>query len=63
MKKNRVSHTIGINLLIVTSVVAVFPSRVLALGDSIEIPEHASPAKYGNGWVCDQGYREVIRST
>ena len=31
---------------------------VLAGGAAVEIPEHASATRYGEGWVCDRGYRQ-----
>ena len=32
---------------------------VFAQGHSVGMPEHASPERYGSGWECDRGYREI----
>ena len=34
-------------------------SPVFAQVRSDDMPENASPNRYGSGWTCDRGYRKV----
>ena len=34
-------------------------SPVFAQVRSDDMPKNASPNRYGSGWTCDRGYREV----
>ncbi|MBW9271924.1 MAG: hypothetical protein K1566_19970, partial [Candidatus Thiodiazotropha sp. (ex. Lucinisca nassula)] len=59
MNISRCPNSIGIHYLMVILFVALVPYRALAFESSLELPANASALKYGNGWKCDQGYREV----
>lgn len=46
-------------LLMLLALLTAVTDRVFAKDGTVEIPEHASAKKYGSGWECDRGYREV----
>lgn len=46
-------------LLILLVILTAVPVRAFAKDGTVEIPEHASAKKYGSGWECDRGYREI----
>lgn len=52
-------HTIVIRLFLLSMVFAAVPYHVPANEVLGAIPENASSTKYGSGWLCDRGHREV----
>ena len=47
------------HLLILLLTVALWPGIAAAQGDAAAAPLNAHMKRYGSGWECDRGYREV----
>ena len=44
---------------VLVAALAAIPTSVFAQSDAARAPDNASARKYGSGWSCDRGYREV----
>lgn len=59
MSKIRRLRAIFIFVLTLLALQAAAPGDVFAKKTSAAIPSNAHPLKFGGGWECDRGYREV----
>ena len=59
MFSTRRTRAILILLQVLLGFLGVFHGLVYAQGGSVEVPRNAHAKSYGNGWECDNGYREV----
>lgn len=54
----RLQRTRTMPAYILIFLLAIVPSLVFAKGVTNDVPENATAKSYGNGWNCNQGYRE-----
>ena len=53
------THARGIRLVMLLALLTTSSSPGFAQVRSDDMPENASPNRYGSGWTCDRGYRKV----
>ena len=59
MSELRRTRSILVRLQILFGLLGAVHGHVFAQGGSVEVPENAHAKRYGNGWECNKGYREV----
>ena len=62
MSEFRRQNCISIYALILVLFLAAVPDLGIAQADSVEIPANAHAKNYGDGWVCERGYRKVDKA-
>ena len=58
LDRSQRTHVMPIYILIFLFLLIMSPSLVFAKSVSNNIPENATAKNYGDGWNCNQGYRE-----